>query len=71
MTSAIATANFNYRHTAVLYCTLPIAAAIGITQLVMIRRRSEEPAPVSAPATSRRSRRVGSPRARARSGAPS
>jgi hypothetical protein len=71
MISAIATANFNYRHTAVLYCTLPIAAAIGITQLVMIRRRSEEPAPVSAPATSRRSRRVGSPRARARSGAPS
>jgi hypothetical protein len=71
MISAIATANFNYRHTAVLYCTLPIAAAIAITQLVMIRRRSEEPAPVTAPATRRRSLRIGSPRARARSSAAS
>jgi hypothetical protein len=71
MISAIATANFNYRHTAVLYCTLPIAAAIAITQLVMLRRRCEEPVSVTAPASRRRSLRIGSPRARARSGAAS
>jgi hypothetical protein len=31
MVSAIATSNFNYRYTAVLYYTLPIAAAIALT----------------------------------------
>jgi hypothetical protein len=38
MISAIATSNFNYRYTAVLYYTLPIAAAIAITQLTALRR---------------------------------
>ena len=45
MTSAIATSNFNYRYTAILYCTLPIAAAIALTQLAAIRRPSEQPVP--------------------------
>ena len=71
MISAIATANFNYRYTVILYATLPIAAAIAVTHLRALRRRSEEPAPVSARATRRRSLGIGSPRARARSGAAS
>jgi Glycosyl transferase family 2 len=40
MISAIATANFNYRYTAVLYATLPIAAAIAGTHLLAMRRRT-------------------------------
>jgi hypothetical protein len=42
MVSAIATANFNYRYTALLYATLPIAAVIAITHLLTMRRRSAE-----------------------------
>jgi hypothetical protein len=38
MVSAIATSNFNYRYTAVLYYTLPIAAAIAVTHLLALRR---------------------------------
>jgi hypothetical protein len=39
MISAIATSNFNYRYTAVLYYTLPIAAAIALTHLAALRAR--------------------------------
>ena len=38
MISAIATSNFNYRYTVVLYYTLPIAAAIAVTHLLALRR---------------------------------
>ena len=70
MISAIATANFNYRYTAVLYCTLPIAAAIAVTHLVAMRRRVDEAAQVrGGRSRPRRSFGIGSPRARARSGA--
>ena len=69
MISAIATANFNYRYTAILYAMLPIAAAIAVTQLLTMRRRVEEAESVAPPAPIRRSTRVGSLRSRVRSGA--
>jgi Glycosyl transferase family 2 len=72
MISAIATANFNYRYTAVLYSTLPIAAAIAITHLVAIRRRVDEPVAVEeARGSGRRPFRMRSSRPRARTGATS
>ena len=71
MMSAIATANFNYRYTAILYATLPIAAAIAVTHLLAMRKRVEEPEQVTARTRMRRSFGIGSPRARARSGATS
>ena len=40
--AAIATANFSYRYTAPLYCTLPIAAAIALTHLARLGRRSDD-----------------------------
>jgi glycosyl transferase family 2 len=40
MISAIATSNFNYRYTVVLYYSLPIAAAIAITQLTGVGVRA-------------------------------
>jgi hypothetical protein len=71
MISAIATANFNYRNTTVLYCTLPIAAAIAITHLMTVRRRSDRPAEGAEEPRRRRSLAAGSPRPRVRSVAPS
>ena len=41
--AAIATANFSYRYTAPLYATLPPAAALALTHLLSLRRRSAEP----------------------------
>jgi hypothetical protein len=43
---AIATANFSYRYTVVLYCTLAPAAALALTHLLAQRRRdpAEDPA---------------------------
>ena len=37
---AIATANFSYRYTVALYCTLAPAAALALTHLVAKRRRA-------------------------------
>jgi hypothetical protein len=47
MISAIATSNFNYRYTAVLYYTLPIAAALAITQLIALRRTGRATSPAN------------------------
>jgi hypothetical protein len=46
MISAIATSNFNYRYTAVLYYTLPIAAAIALTHSAALRARRATGSPV-------------------------
>jgi hypothetical protein len=54
MISAIATSNFNYRYTAVLYYTLPIAAAIALTHLTALRARRA----TSSPATERKELRA-------------
>jgi hypothetical protein len=65
MISAIATSNFNYRYTAVLYYTLPIAAAIALTHLTALRARRATSAPVTKgtgfPATTRSSEREVAP----------
>jgi hypothetical protein len=47
MVSAIATSNFNYRYTAVLYYTLPIAAAIALTHFTALRVRRATSSPVT------------------------
>jgi hypothetical protein len=47
MISAVATSNFNYRYTAVLYYTLPIAAALAITQLIALRRAGRAASPAN------------------------
>jgi glycosyltransferase involved in cell wall biosynthesis len=62
--AAIATANFSYRYTAALYCTLPIAAAIAVTHLVAIRGRSGRPTPVQPPIDGRAASAIRSPRSR-------
>jgi hypothetical protein len=66
MISAIATSNFNYRYTAVLYYTLPIAAAIALTHLTALRARRATSAPVTEgtgfPATTHSSEREVAPR---------
>jgi glycosyltransferase involved in cell wall biosynthesis len=70
--SSIATANFNYRYTAILYSTLPIAAAIAITHLGRLGRETDEPVHVQETrAGGRRSRGIRAARPRARSGAAS
>ena len=65
MISAIATSNFNYRYTAVLYYTLPIAAAIALTHLTALRARRATSAPVTEvtafPATTHSSEREVAP----------
>ncbi len=41
--ASIATANFSYRYSVPLYATLPIAAALAVTHLLSLRRRTAEP----------------------------
>jgi hypothetical protein len=41
---AIATANFSYRYTVPLYCTLPIGAALALKHMLALRRHNSHPA---------------------------